>query len=78
MAKRKKKKNRLAGIHIPEADKKRTLCSWCKLYIIGSVKDPVISAPTLGKGTYHWSCAQEKWRGLKEEAEKQLKKKNKE
>lgn len=59
--------NRLGGIHIPDELKKRAICSHCKKSIAGSVKDPVISAPSLGKGAYHTGCADLLWKKMKEE-----------
>lgn len=64
MAKR-KKLNRLAGIIIPEELKKRAVCACCGKAIIGTYRDPVISAPTLGKGCYHFECANLVWAELK-------------
>ena len=65
MAKRKSKRNRLAGIHIPEELKKRAICSLCEKSIGGTWRDPVISCPSLGKGVYHYKCAKLVWAELK-------------
>lgn len=65
MAKRKSKRNRLAGIQIPDELKKRSICECCGKYIGGTWKDPVISCPSLGKGAYHYDCAQLVWEELK-------------
>lgn len=67
MAKKKSKKDRLAGIRIPDELKKRAMCEHCKKAIRGTSKDPVISCPSLGKGSYHFKCANLIWAELKKE-----------
>jgi hypothetical protein len=64
MAKR-KKLNRLAGITIPDELKRRAVCECCNKAIHGDHTDPVISAPSLGKGNYHFECAIAVWEELK-------------
>ena len=74
MAKR-KKMNRLGGIHIPDELKKRAVCAACKKSISGTVSDPVISAPSLGIGSYHDRCAREIWSEMRAKENEEYEKK---
>jgi hypothetical protein len=64
---KKSKRKRTADIRIPDSLKKKSLCAHCQKYIAGTVKDPVISAPSLGTGVYHYKCAVEIWKQQKSE-----------
>lgn len=63
---KKSRRSRLADIRIPDELKKRAVCACCGKYIGGTHSDPVISAPSLGKGAYHYECAMLTWKFLKE------------
>lgn len=62
---KKLRRNRIAGIKIPEELRKRVMCSVCEKYILGTHEDPVISAPSLGRGLYHYDCAMLVWSELR-------------
>lgn len=42
-----------------------TNCSACSTIIRGTVADPIVSAPSLGRGVMHMECAQRVWRGIR-------------
>jgi len=39
------------------------ICSFCGRGIMGTVRDPVISARSLGPGLYHYGCSKKVWQG---------------
>jgi len=39
------------------------VCARCGRGIRATAVDPVVSAPSLGKGLYHAECAERQWRG---------------
>lgn len=44
-----------------------TICSLCGATIRATATDPVVTAPSLGKGAFHYACAFRVWNGIQDE-----------